>query len=126
VTTTAPSLIELCAVGEARDGAVTSARAGRTRLAVVNVGGAITVFLAGCPHHGGPLDLGKLKPRISGSIPGERTLDRDHPVLVCPWHNYEFDPGTGCSLFDERLRLRAIPHEIQDGKVCVQWPPNST
>jgi nitrite reductase/ring-hydroxylating ferredoxin subunit len=122
-TTQEQKLIALCAVEELMDGAVHAARAGRARLGVVQDRGTIKVFFGGCPHHGGPLDCGRVRPSITASKPGERILLTHAPVLICPWHSYEFDLTTGRAVADRRLRLRFIAHEIHDGKVCVQWPP---
>lgn len=124
MTTLASDSLALCDLADIPAGSVRPATAGRVQLTVVNAAGTIRVFVGGCPHHGGPLQLGTLKPRVVSTPDGERTLDPDHPVLMCPWHNFEFDVESGCALFDKRLRLRTIPHQIQDGKVCVQWPPS--
>lgn len=115
--------VPLCDIEDLSDGKVVTACAGGVRFGVVHACGEIKVFFGGCPHHGGPLHRGRVRPAITASTPGERTVAADAPVLVCPWHSYEFDLSTGRAVADERLCMRFAAHELHDRKVCVQWPP---
>jgi nitrite reductase (NADH) small subunit len=121
--TSESQLVTLCDLEELADGKVVSARIGKARLAIVQTHGEIRVFFGGCPHHGGPRDRGQVRSAITASKPGERILQPNTPVLVCPWHSYEFDLKTGSAVADKDLCLRFIPHYLNDRKVCVQWPP---
>ena len=117
-------LIVVCDVEDLADGQVRRAQARGVRLGVVLAHGDIKVFFGGCPHHGGPLELGRVRSTITASAPGEPVVVSDAPVLVCPWHNYEFDLATGCGVAAKTMHLRFIPHETHGTKVCVQWPPS--
>jgi nitrite reductase/ring-hydroxylating ferredoxin subunit len=57
----------------------TPVAAGRTRLAVTNLGGRFGVISGTCSHAGGPL--------------GEGRLDREY--VKCPWHGWKYHAATG-------------------------------
>ena len=66
-----------------------------------NVGGRYFAFRNRCPHLGGPLCGGKvLDLVISSEGPGDIRLEPTSPMLVCPWHGWEFDLSTGQSYCD--------------------------
>jgi nitrite reductase/ring-hydroxylating ferredoxin subunit len=73
--------------------------------------GSAVAYENNCPHQGGPVCEGKLVARVEaiveadGSVVGERFV-RDEMRLVCPWHGYEYDLGTGVCIGDRRMRLR--------------------
>jgi 3-phenylpropionate/trans-cinnamate dioxygenase ferredoxin subunit len=54
-------------------------------------------------------------------LPGQEIdIEREGEILVCPWHGWEFDLATGCSLLDpERVRVRAYPARLEGGRVLV-------
>jgi nitrite reductase/ring-hydroxylating ferredoxin subunit len=92
--------------------------AGR-RIALVRFEGAIYALDARCPHMGGPLDQGEI---YLGA-------------LVCPWHNFRYDPRTGANVFpanvypDDLPYLReqiksaeVYPVKVEAGRVLVLWP----
>jgi nitrite reductase/ring-hydroxylating ferredoxin subunit len=72
---------------------------------IVNVGGReIGVFRIGrefyavrnrCPHQGGPLCLGSLRPRLVSEVPGVVGIADGAPLVVCPWHAWQYDARTG-------------------------------
>jgi nitrite reductase (NADH) small subunit len=70
-----------------------------------------------CPHHGGPLCLGRMRERETGS-PGRYELS-GRRVLRCPWHGWEFDLGSGRCLDEPSLRAAVYPAEVADGRVRV-------
>jgi 3-phenylpropionate/trans-cinnamate dioxygenase ferredoxin subunit len=48
-----------------------------------------------CPHQGGPLCVGRVVPRIFASGPGVVEVDEQAPLLVCPWHGWQYDMASG-------------------------------
>jgi nitrite reductase (NADH) small subunit len=70
-----------------------------------------------CPHHGGPLCLGRLGERVAGE-PGVYELS-GRRVLRCPWHGWEFDLETGACLDEPALRAAVYPARVEDGRVFV-------
>lgn len=116
---------DLCAFDELEPGVLREIeiRPGRTA-GVVRVGDGVRIFPAVCPHRGGPLVRGRVRPRVTAAseCPGERVLDATRLVLTCPWHNWEFDlEDEGQALFDRR-RLRFYDGEVVDGRVVVKLP----
>ncbi len=75
-----------------------------------------------CPHQGARLSRGTMRGRVAPCLPGERiTLNDEEPVLVCPWHGWEFDVVTGRSLADPcRQRVRSYDVKVEAGRVWLQ------
>ena len=71
-----------------------------------------------CPHHGGPLCLGRVGDRVEGE-PGEyeRTGRR---TLRCPWHGWEFDLETGVCVDEPALRATVYSVREEAGRILVQ------
>ena len=71
-----------------------------------------------CPHHGGPLCLGRVGERVEGG-PGRYEL-AGRRTLRCPWHGWEFDLETGVCVDEPGLRAAVYPVRVEDGRVLVQ------
>jgi len=72
-------------------------------LALFAFDGRIVATEAHCPHAGGPLH--------EGAIEGGR--------IVCPWHRYGFDLGSGRCDADPSLMIRTYPAFVEQGAVWV-------
>src|SRR5438093_9887948 len=94
------------------------ARIGGREVGVVSVDGVPRGVRNRCPHHGGPLCLGTVRRRQTGS-PGRYELIAQS-VLRCPWHGWEFDPATGACLDDPSMRVAVYPARAAGGRVLVQ------
>jgi nitrite reductase (NADH) small subunit len=70
-----------------------------------------------CPHHGGPLCLGRVGERLGGG-PGVYEL-AGRRALRCPWHGWEFDLETGTCLDDPSLRAAVYPVRVENGRVLL-------
>jgi len=70
-----------------------------------------------CPHHGGPLCLGRVREREAG-VPGRYELS-GRRILRCPWHGWEFDLETGRCLDEPSLRAAVYPARVADGRVTL-------
>jgi nitrite reductase/ring-hydroxylating ferredoxin subunit len=57
-----------------------------------------------CPHRGGPLHEG--------------TLDRG--VVLCPWHQWQFDLRTGCSPVNPLSRVRIYAVRVEGADVFLE------
>ena len=68
---------------------------GRSGIGVFNVNGKFHAVKNVCPHQGGPLCQGRLRPHVRSSGPYHVTWEREGEILKCPWHNWEFDLKTG-------------------------------
>jgi nitrite reductase (NADH) small subunit len=94
------------------------ARIGGREVGVVGVDGELRGVRNRCPHHGGPLCLGTVRPRQTGA-PGRYALG-GRSVLRCPWHGWEFDPTTGACLDDSSMRVAVYAAKAVDGRVLVR------
>ena len=82
---------------------------GRREIGVFNIGGKFYALRNICPHKGGPLCRGRLRPLVVS--PGVYQIDhqRENQILKCPWHQWEFDIETGRALYDDSLRVKTYP-----------------
>jgi nitrite reductase (NADH) small subunit len=76
--------------------------AGKT-LALFNVEGTIYATDNTCLHQGGPLGEGELM--------GE--------VVVCPWHQWEYNVRTGENVGDASLKLTTYPVQVEGDDIKV-------
>jgi nitrite reductase/ring-hydroxylating ferredoxin subunit len=93
------------------------ARVGGREVGVILVDGQPRGIRNRCPHHGGPLCLGRVESRIEGAPAAYALTGRS--VLRCPWHGWEFDPETGVCLDDASLRVAVYPARAEGGRVLV-------
>jgi nitrite reductase (NADH) small subunit len=95
------------------------ARIGGRELGVVLDGGRTPYAIRNrCPHHGGPLCLGDVRARASGT-PGRYEL-AGGSILRCPWHGWEFDLESGRCLDEPTLRAAVYEVQVVDGRVLVR------
>ena len=72
-----------------------------------------------CPHEAARMSDGKVERMWQGDKVGEHRQN-GRCVIVCPWHNFEFDLETGESATEPgRMRLKTYPVEVLDGEVLV-------
>jgi nitrite reductase/ring-hydroxylating ferredoxin subunit len=80
-----------------------------------------------CPHMGGPVCQGKIIARVQELIADDKTstglaFSKDQTNIVCPWHGYEFDIGTGQQQGNPRMRLLPVKVTVVDGDLVVSLP----
>jgi nitrite reductase/ring-hydroxylating ferredoxin subunit len=90
---------------------------------IVRVGGReIGVFRFGedfyavrnrCPHQGAPLCEGFIVPRIASPAPGVVEVVDAPPVVVCPWHAWQYDARTGQAWAPGDPAARAYPVAVE-------------
>lgn len=84
-------------------------------IGIFNVGGTFYALRNSCPHQAAPLCLGSIKGMAMPSKPGEYFWTREGEILRCPWHGWEFDITTGCSIFNpHRTRVKAYEVTIEN------------
>ena len=98
--------------------------AGR-EIGVFNVGGELYALRNLCPHRGGPLCRGRLRPLVVDAGVYQVAYGREGEILKCPWHLWEFDLKTGRALYDENLRVRTYPVK-QEGEEIALYLSRST
>ncbi len=77
---------------------------GEKRIALFRIQGEVFALDETCPHRGGPLHEG--------------TLDRG--VVVCPWHQWQFDLKSGCSPVNPLSRVKVYAVRVEGGDVFVE------
>jgi nitrite reductase/ring-hydroxylating ferredoxin subunit len=93
---------------------------------IFRTGSKVLAYENVCPHAGGPVCQGKIFNKVEEIIApdkksaGLRFGKARH--IVCPWHGYEYDLGTGCHPGDPSLRLTPVKVEVRDGQIYVSMP----
>ena len=77
----------------------------RRKVLMMRVDDDVYAFQNACPHKAAPLDEGHLHT-------GRREI-------ICPWHRYRFELGTGTSVTNPAMACRTYPVEIRDGAIYV-------
>lgn len=112
---------EVCPVGELPAGHRRLFSHGKRRIVVVGLpGGEYRALSDICPHHGASLAAGTLERMWQAGPDCRHVQDDTRWVLVCPFHNFEFDVRTGQPVV--RLgRSRAATYEVavEDGMVVL-------
>ena len=91
----------------------------KASLGVFNVGGRFYALKNLCPHQGGPLCQGRLRPLIVSDRPYQVSYQRESEILRCPWHNWEFDIKTGEALCNPGVRVRTYAVTVEAGEIVV-------
>lgn len=96
--------VKVANVTDVPDGAARAVEVNGRRLALFNAGGRFYAIDNACKHRGGPL--------AEGDVYGTR--------VVCPWHGWEYDFSTGCSVDDSSMKLACFAVKVEDGAIFVQ------
>ena len=100
------------------EGSVRMLDLGKHRVGLYRVGEQLYALADRCPHRGAPLCAGLVATPIEADG-GMLALGREHSIVRCPWHKWEYDIATGRSLVDERLRVRTYAVRIDGDEVVV-------
>ena len=95
--------------------------AGR-EVGVFNVGGHFYALRNLCPHKGGPLCRGRLRPLVVSHGVYRVHHRREGEILKCPWHQWEFDIKTGRALLDDNLRVKTYPVSREGDEIVLYLP----
>ncbi|HLI75993.1 MAG TPA: Rieske (2Fe-2S) protein [Acidobacteriaceae bacterium] len=96
--------VRLCSVNDVpKTGEVMELEAGGTALCLANVEGTLHVLDNVCPHRQGPLGQGW----VEGN------------AVICPWHAWAFDVGSGLAEEPERAQVRVFPVRNEAGEIQV-------
>ncbi|MBV9804389.1 MAG: Rieske (2Fe-2S) protein [Solirubrobacterales bacterium] len=121
MTATAADVVRVCASDELAPGEMRVASWGRLPVLVVRLeDGSLHALVNRCLHQGAPLSAGQLGHGSTGAGGvGDYRPDESVAVLRCPWHGYEYDVRTGCTLFDPNRRLRTFTVIDRDGLILL-------
>lgn len=92
----------------------------RRSVGIFNVGGTFYALKNVCIHNQAPVCLGEVNGTFLPSSPDEYVWGMEGQVLRCPWHGWEFDIATGCSLFDPQTKLTSYPVRVENGRILVE------
>lgn len=112
----------VCRASDLATGHVTRTQLGPIPVVVVrSKDGSLHALAAKCLHQGGPLDAGRLYDHhTTTKDAGEYQVDPVREVLKCPWHGYEYDIRTGCTVFDPNRAIAMFHAYEEAGQIVVQ------
>ena len=97
---------------------------GGRELAVVSWGGELYAVRNVCPHQSQSFVGGQVRHEFCPTgVAGEIELGDDEPVIVCPWHIWEFRLRDGTCSRDPSKRVKSYPVEVREGSVYVDVDP---
>ncbi|GAB3348064.1 Rieske (2Fe-2S) protein [Amycolatopsis echigonensis] len=92
-----------------------------TEVGIVRDGDQVHAVRNLCPHHDAPVCRGRVAGTMLPSAPGEMSYGLDRRVVVCPWHQFEFDLVSGRPLFTNvRGRIRTYAVTVDGSDVYVE------
>ncbi|MGI9048194.1 MAG: Rieske (2Fe-2S) protein [Rubrobacteraceae bacterium] len=112
----------ICKRDELKPGTVRPAKVGGRRLAIACVEeGTYRAFSDTCPHEMASLARGTVEKMWLSNGTGQLHRAEERCVIVCPWHNFEFDLETGLSPCEpERLRIKTYPATLEGDEIVVR------
>ncbi len=99
--------VDLCAVGDLREGRGRTFALSGDRVAVFRYDGKVSALSNACQHQNGPLGEGRI---VNGCV-------------VCPWHGYEYKPDCGRSPEPFTEKVPTFRVRVEDGRVLVHPQP---
>jgi nitrite reductase (NADH) small subunit len=112
--------VRVCGADEVQvGGRKVISRQGR-EIGIFNVSGSYYAMRNYCPHQAGPICLGRVGGTMKPSRPHEYNYSDDDPVVVCPWHHWEYDLQTGQCLTDPRVRVKTYEVRVQSGDILIR------
>ena len=95
--------IKVATLSEIAPGSAKAVEVMGKTIALFNAGGTIYATHNECLHQGGPL--------AEGELTGE--------VVVCPWHQWEYNVRTGELVGDSSLKVATYPVRIEGNDILV-------
>ncbi len=93
---------------------------GGKTIGVFRTGVGVTAVLDYCPHAGAPVCRGRVEGFTVITRPGEPLqYDSSRPVLICPWHHFEFFLESGQPVMPIKKRLKLYPAEERAGWIYI-------
>jgi nitrite reductase/ring-hydroxylating ferredoxin subunit len=95
--------VKVASLPELPPGSARSVEVKGKTIALFNVQGTVYATDNTCLHQGGPLGEGELQ--------GE--------VVICPWHQWEYNVRTGEMMEDSSIRLGTYPVQVEGDAIKV-------
>ncbi|WP_091275291.1 Rieske (2Fe-2S) protein [Alteribacillus persepolensis] len=91
----------------------------KTSIVVVRKEDKFFAIRNGCPHQGAELGKGSLGGAAPPSDVKEYCYEKQGEVLYCPWHHWSFDVETGCSVYDEKIKVKTYDVKVEGDDVVL-------
>lgn len=110
----------VCLHGEIPAGGMRPVRANGRSVVVARLeDGSYRAVANTCPHEAARMSDGKVERMWRGDKVGEHRQN-GRCVIICPWHNFEFDLDTGKSACEpERMRLKTYRVVLEGDEVVI-------
>ena len=115
-----PVEVDVGAADEFIDGTPTLAIVGGRQIIVVRYGESFFAIRNVCPHQSASFAGGMVAGRVKSDRPGEFSIDERDPVLICPWHSWQYRLRDGDCIVDPQKRVRAYKTTRRHGRVFVE------
>jgi nitrite reductase (NADH) small subunit len=117
------TVVDLGPAQEFREGIPERTEVDGREFAVLRWGDEAYVFRNVCPHMNAPLARGMCLSRVVRDGVGLLGVDSLAPVIVCPWHRWEFSlSSNGVSLRDDRFSVKMYRAWIDQGRLMADLP----
>jgi len=92
---------------------------GGRAVGVFRLDGAYVALADRCPHRGAPLcTSGEVVNAVEGVGDAAR-VTREHAIIRCPWHKWDFEISSGRCTVDPRLRVRRYAVRLDGGELVI-------
>ena len=95
-------------------------------IGVFNIDGKFYALQNRCPHKGGPVCRGRLRPLVIETDDCRVAYERESEILKCPWHQWEFDITTGRAICDPKARVKAYSVVTEGADLVIYRQPPGT
>ncbi|UZG60367.1 Rieske (2Fe-2S) protein [Rhodococcus opacus] len=111
----------MCQLGDLAPGEMLPVVIGRRRFVVIRTSEETYRTLSDlCPHEGALFSAGTSEKKWVGSAVGAHEQGCE-TVLVCPWHNFEFDVATGRSVCEPNRMVTPVFDTRVEGDEVVAY-----
>lgn len=110
-----------CKRDELGPGQMRAVTVGRRHIALVcTEDGSYKAIADSCPHEGARMSGGQMEKMWLSDESRRYYPSDEYSVVVCPWHNWEFDLDTGCSTVEpHRMRLKTYAARVEGEDVVL-------
>ena len=112
-------MLDAGAISDYPEAKACSVSVGDRDVVVIRWHGEFYASSGNCPHMMAQLRHGTVEAALSADGVGAFCADHTRPVLVCPWHGWQFDLQTGQSLADPKVRMRTFRTQCQNGRLLI-------
>jgi 3-phenylpropionate/trans-cinnamate dioxygenase ferredoxin subunit len=95
-------------------------------IGVFRVGDSFYAVRNRCPHQGAELCRGRILPKLESSEPGVITVSDGAPLIVCPWHGWQYDALTGEAYAPGDPRVRSYAVSVEQGASLRPGAPDGS